>query len=198
MKMRFKKHLRSYATKLGQVKCTCCGQSHYQWWMITQGIGCASYLFFNKQDNQYQIEACYGSGYDTSRFNVLNNDIIYPKYLRAIEKYDTLTSREDKDLVSQELVFCDKCIENYIAKGYLSEDINYNSMAAVEELSDFWQEDPILYMELMKEAGPETIIGLIKEERTKPLEQRAKERELRESILSPQYVQSVKDNSIWF
>lgn len=194
MKMRFKKHLRSYKTNADQVKCTCCGHCHYQWWMITQGIGCASYIHFNQEKQIYQVYSCYGSVYDTSLFNVVDNRIIYTKYIKAIEQQNTLTNPKDKQEYRKNLLICDKCIEGYIAKEYITEDINYNSFAVVEELSSFWQEDPILYMDLLKDKNPEEVIKSIREERAKSSEQRMTEKDVREASLDKEYVRKMKEN----
>lgn len=61
----------------GKLKCSSCGNYHYQWWMIShkkklsQRKGCSSMMMYNATNECYEIHSYYGSEFDTSIFKVV-------------------------------------------------------------------------------------------------------------------------------
>lgn len=167
MKFRSKKQKLNRQVFPFKIKCTCCANFHQNSDNWDQGHYCASYIYQSEDKTTY-IQCEYGSGYDTMRFIIKNQNIVKKKHLVAANKK---VKSNDKDIV-----VCDKCIARYIKNGFIVEDKSYDPFACIDELNSFHAEDPQRYYEIMKE-GPEHCIRLIREERAKPLEQRIKERE---------------------
>lgn len=100
----------------GKVKCSGCGNYHWQWWMIShkkrtaEKIGCASYMEYHHDKNRYQIHSSYGSGYDMMIFDVMAMPKVSGKHLNTLERLTRLSQS------SVEHVICDKCIERLIRK----------------------------------------------------------------------------------
>jgi hypothetical protein len=63
----------------GRIKCNSCGNYHYDWWIISQKYGCASHITYNSEQNYYQINSYYGSGYDNDIFKIVNPIVLQQK-----------------------------------------------------------------------------------------------------------------------
>jgi hypothetical protein len=107
---------RNFYSSSGKIKCSSCGNYHYQWWMIShqkkmsQQFGCASYMIYDNKTQHYQIISSYGSGYDMLTFNVIDIAKVPGRHLNAIERLIRMT----ENTVSH--VICDKCIDRFIRK----------------------------------------------------------------------------------
>ena len=103
----------------GKLKCSSCGNYHYQWWMIShhkklsKRTGCASVMTYNKTEGYYEIISHYGSGYDTSSFKVVRT-LFSKKKLSSIDKLIELVNR------GEEHVICDKCVKRFIERNYIT------------------------------------------------------------------------------
>ena len=104
-------------SNVGKLKCISCGNYHYEWWMIShqkklsKKTGCASFVVKNKKTNHYEILSDYGSGYDTSTFQIV--DRLFPKKNHAISRLIESANKNQQTLV------CDKCIERFIRRKYV-------------------------------------------------------------------------------
>lgn len=176
MKMKEKKHRIKYQPRNNSLKCTCCGKYYNQLFAMAQAVHCASHFWYN--ENTWYIYGSYPSGFDDTKF-IINNepDIIQSRHIIAFAQREA-----NKDTYghydNSKLVVCDACISQFLFQQWIVEDISYNPYAAIEELNSFYAEDPVLYMDIMM-SGPSKCIALIREERSKPMEQRLKEREER-------------------
>ena len=166
MKVRHRKNQLNYQPKENQVKCTCCTR-YYHTWDSDQGHSCASYIYLLHEINpeveeKSYISCQYGSGYDTSRFDILDTRVITPTHIRGNR---TRKSREDQygRCSDRDLLICDSCIAKYLKKGWIVEDREYNPFQAIEELAAFYQEDPETYFRIMKDSTPQNCIQLIRE-----------------------------------
>ena len=103
---------------VGKIKCSGCGNYHYQWLMIShqkklsRKIGCASYTLYKESEKHYEIVCDYGSGYDASSFKVI--DRIFSEKNISILRLMQLARKKHTALV------CDKCIGRFIRRGYIS------------------------------------------------------------------------------
>lgn len=97
----------------GGIKCDSCGNYHYQWWMILQTIGCASYMQLDFTG--YQIVSTYGSAYDTLVFKVVKNRIFFSKHISAIDRLMNKIENGNKPII------CDKCMERFIKRKYITD-----------------------------------------------------------------------------
>jgi hypothetical protein len=112
---------RNFYSSSGKIKCSSCGNYHYQWWMIShksklsEKIGCASYMQYDSQTQAYQIISSYGSGYDNLSFEVIGVIEVPGRHLNAIERLILLTQH------SVSPVICDKCIARFINKKQINQ-----------------------------------------------------------------------------
>lgn len=102
-------------SNVGKLRCSCCGNYHYQWWMIShqkklsKKVGCASVMF--KKNTHYEILCDYGSAYDTNTYQVV--DRLFAKKNHAIKRLiESVDSGKTTDI-------CDKCLKVFIAKKYI-------------------------------------------------------------------------------
>lgn len=152
------------------INCSCCAKS-YPIFAGTQGYGCASY-FYHK-DEKYTIICHYGSIFDTLKFNITNNHIVASKHIAAMQAIEN-----NQDIDDRKLVICDKCVEKFLENQDILEDKEYAHLTIINEMQEFHNEDPQLYMEIISE-GPEKCVGLMRQERAKPMEQREQEKQER-------------------
>lgn len=179
MKMRYKKHLKNnsiYKPKLPTLKCTCCGNYYHAWWTSSQATHCASYFYIN-EDNEYAIYASYPSGFDDTRFQILNQNIVQQRHIFALNNRE-FTKDKWGNYDDSKIVVCDFCIRKFLNKNSIRIDTKYDPYEVTDQLNSFYDEDPILYMQIMN-SGPSECMQLINQERAKPMDQRMKEKELR-------------------
>lgn len=150
--------------------CSCCSKS-YEMFAGTQANRCASYFY--KPEGKYAIVCHYGSGFDSLKFDVLNNEILNSKHILDITNRESGQKGDDR-----QLLVCDKCIEKFLENKHIVEDKEYDNFAVLGEMQEFYQEDPQLYMEIIS-TGPEKCVALMRKERAKPIEQREQERQER-------------------
>jgi hypothetical protein len=174
MKVRQRKHQLKYKTLENHVKCTCCGKYYSAYFADDQGHGCASYIYLLHEINpgvekKSYISSQYGSGYDTMQFNIVDNRVVQQRHIVA-NRSRKLREDEQRRCNDENLLICDSCIAKYIKKGWITEDKEYDAFALIDELSDFYQEYPELYFDIMKHANPSNCIQLIREEKAKMIE----------------------------
>lgn len=97
----------------GDIKCDSCGNYHYQWWMILQTVGCASYMRLDSTG--YHIVSTYGSAYDTLVFKVVKDRIPFSKHISAIDRLMNKIAKGSKPII------CDKCMDRFIKRKYIVE-----------------------------------------------------------------------------
>lgn len=193
MKMKYKKHQHNYLARKNSLKCTCCGNYYNAWWTKEQATNCASYFYINN-DNQYAIYGSYPSNFDDVRFIIINKNIVQARHVFALNNRENIKDQWGH-CDDSPLVVCDFCIRKYLEKGYIKEDTSYNPYAVTKELNDFYAEDPILYIEIMR-SGTHECLHLIREEKAKPTAQRKIERDIREQH-DPHSFIIIKSQTLW-
>ena len=180
MKVRNRKHQIKFKPN-NTIKCTCCGKS-YPVWEGTQASHCASYfsttVLGQLENKEYYIFSHYGSCFDTTKFNIMNNSILTEKQIMAISEQSFALSKDEK-YDDRKTVICDNCIEKHLETKDIVEDTDYDYFAVLDDLNALHREDPKLYFTLMS-TGPGKCAALIREELEKPIEKRQEERKERE------------------
>lgn len=176
MKMRKKKTQLRYSPQKPSLRCTCCGEYYYCLWTEQQARYCASYFYID-QNNDYAIAGSYPSSFDDLRFTITYPDIVQARHVIAINNREN-TKDKWGHYNDSKLVVCDFCINKFLKRDYIEIDTTYNPYEVIDELNSFYNEDPVLYMEIMQ-SGPYDCMRLIREEKEKSIEQRMQEKEIR-------------------
>lgn len=159
MKIKHKKKKFIFKEKT-TLDCSCC-KKPYKIFAGTQAYRCASYFY--KQDDHYAIVCEYGSGFDTTKFNVINENIVNERQVEAINKF-IINRKKGLPGDDRGSLVCDKCIEKYLVNKDIVQDEEYNHFAILDELTGFYNEDPQNYFEVMS-AGPEKCVNLMHEQK---------------------------------
>lgn len=142
MNMQKRKYKLSHLSHEKQVKCSCCKGYYKQLrgFCEDQAHQCASYLYLLHEitpgdESKSYIRCEYGSGFDTSLFNIVDEIIINQQHIifnRNRKQRENKYKRAD----DRELLVCDKCIEKFIISGAIKQDMDYEAFKLNDEIQE--------------------------------------------------------------